>query len=95
MASTASIPNARPIRVRFGKPLLPETLEKEGLAMGSKNSYDAICVAARKALASGLMDKKVSRRVVEFAVEIRKRDSMNILMMTNTYKPLVGGLRSQ
>jgi len=36
--------------VRFGKPLLPEDLEKEGLAMGAKNSYEAICVAANLAL---------------------------------------------
>ena len=48
--STAKYPKFHPIRVRFGKPLLPEDLEKEGLAMGAKNSYDAICVAARKAL---------------------------------------------
>ncbi|MFA6378427.1 MAG: 1-acyl-sn-glycerol-3-phosphate acyltransferase [Candidatus Omnitrophota bacterium] len=49
-ASTATYPRRYPIRVRFGKPLLPEDLEKEGLAMGAKNSYDAICLAARKAL---------------------------------------------
>jgi 1-acyl-sn-glycerol-3-phosphate acyltransferase len=49
-ASTAKYPQFHPIRVRFGKPLLPEDLEKEGLAMGAKNCYDAICVAARKAL---------------------------------------------
>jgi long-chain acyl-CoA synthetase len=49
-ASTAKYPKCYPIRVRFGKPLLAEDLEKEGLAMGSQNSYDAICVAARKAL---------------------------------------------
>ncbi len=49
-ASTAKYPKYHPIRVRFGKPLLTEDLEKEGLAMGAKNCYDAICVAARKAL---------------------------------------------
>ncbi|MFH1189237.1 MAG: 1-acyl-sn-glycerol-3-phosphate acyltransferase [Candidatus Omnitrophota bacterium] len=49
-ASTAKYPKRYPIRVRFGKPLLPEDLEKEGLNMGAKDSYDAICVAARKAL---------------------------------------------
>jgi long-chain acyl-CoA synthetase len=49
-ASTAKYPKRHLIRVRFGKPLLPEDLEKEGLVMGAKNSYDAICVAARKAL---------------------------------------------
>ncbi len=48
--STAKYPKLHPIRVRFGKPLLPEDLEKEGLAMGAQNSYDAICVAARRAL---------------------------------------------
>jgi len=48
--STAKYPKRHPIRVRFGKPLLPEDLEKEGLAMGAKDSYEAICVAARKAL---------------------------------------------
>jgi long-chain acyl-CoA synthetase len=49
-ASTAKYPKRHPVRVRFGKPLLPEDLEKEGLAMGSQNCYEAICVAARKAL---------------------------------------------
>ncbi len=56
-ASTAKYPQFHPIRVRFGKPLLPEDLEKEGLAMGAKNCYEAICVAARKALIE-LKDKK-------------------------------------
>ncbi|MDD5680256.1 MAG: 1-acyl-sn-glycerol-3-phosphate acyltransferase [Candidatus Omnitrophica bacterium] len=50
LPSTAKYPKRHQIRVRFGKPLLPEDLEKEGLAMGSKNCYDAICVAARKVL---------------------------------------------
>lgn len=49
-ASTAKYPKRYPIRVRFGKPLIPEDLEKEGAAMGAKNSYEAICVAARKVL---------------------------------------------
>jgi len=49
-ASTAKYPKCHPIRVRFGKPLRPEDLEKEGFAMGSENCYDAICVAARKEL---------------------------------------------
>ena len=56
-ASTAKYPKRHPIRVRFGKPLLAEDLEKEGLAMGAKNSYEAICVAARKALIE-LKDRK-------------------------------------
>lgn len=46
----AKYPKLHPIRVRFGKPLLPEDLEKEGLAMGAKDSYEAIGMAARKAL---------------------------------------------
>ena len=50
LPSTAKYPKRYPIRVRFGKPLLPEDLEKEGLAMGAKDGYEAICVAARKAL---------------------------------------------
>ena len=49
-ASTAKYPKRYPVRVRFGKPLLPEDLEREGLVIGEKNSYDAICVTARKAL---------------------------------------------
>ena len=48
--STAKYPKRYPIRVRFGKPLLSGDLEKEGLAMGAQNSYEAICVAARRAL---------------------------------------------
>jgi len=48
--STAKYPKLHPIRVRFGKPLLVENLEKEGLAMGAQDSYDAICLAARRAL---------------------------------------------
>ena len=48
--STAKYPKRHQIRVRFGKPLRPEDLEKEGLAMGAQNSYEAICVAAREAL---------------------------------------------
>ena len=49
-ASTAKYPRCHPVRVRFGKPLIIEDLEKKGMAMGAKNGYDAICVAARKAL---------------------------------------------
>ncbi|MDO8580345.1 MAG: 1-acyl-sn-glycerol-3-phosphate acyltransferase [Candidatus Omnitrophota bacterium] len=55
--STVKYPKCFPVRVRFGKPLSCEDLEKEGLAMGSKNCYDAICVAARKALVE-LKDKQ-------------------------------------
>ena len=49
-ASTAKYPKRYPIRVRFGKPLLCEDLEKEGMTIGAQNCYDAICIAARKAL---------------------------------------------
>ena len=50
LPSMAKYPKLHHIRVRFGKPRLPADLEKEGLAMGAKDSYDAICIAARKAL---------------------------------------------
>ena len=49
-SSTAKYPKLHPIRVRFGKPLIPDDLEKEGFAMGAQNSYEAIGWAARKAL---------------------------------------------
>jgi len=48
--SNSKYPKRHSIRVSFGKPLLVEDLEKEGIAMGTHNCYDAICVAARKAL---------------------------------------------
>ena len=48
--SAAKYPKRHPIRVSFGKPLFVEDLEKEGLTMGALDNYDAICVAARKAL---------------------------------------------
>jgi long-chain acyl-CoA synthetase len=48
--STEQYPKCHPIRVKFGKPLFIGDLEKEGITMGSQDSYDAICVAARKAL---------------------------------------------
>ncbi len=56
-ASTAKFPKCHPIRVRFGKPLLIEDLEKEGLIMGAKDSYTAVGLAARRALME-LKDKK-------------------------------------
>ncbi len=49
-ASTAKYPKCHPIRVRFGKPFYPKDLEKEGLTMGTQDPYEAICLAARKAL---------------------------------------------
>ena len=48
--STARYPRCHPIRVRFGKPLYPDDLENEGRTMGVNDPYEAICVAARKAL---------------------------------------------
>lgn len=50
LPSTSQRPKRHPIRVRFGRPLLVEELEKKGLAMGARNSYEAICVAAREEL---------------------------------------------
>ncbi len=47
---TAKFPKRHPIKVKFGKPLDVGKLEKEGLQMGAKDSYDAICISARKAL---------------------------------------------
>jgi len=43
-------PKRYPIRLKFGLPLLPKDLEKEGLQMGTEDPYEAICLAARKAL---------------------------------------------
>jgi len=48
--STSKYPKRHSISVRFGKPLLSYDLEKEGLTMGTKDPYEAICLAARKAL---------------------------------------------
>jgi len=48
--STSKYPKCHPIRVRFGLPLLVGDLEKEGLTMGTQDPYEAICLAARKAL---------------------------------------------
>ena len=50
--STENYPKCHSIRVRFGKPLHPDDMEKEGLATGSKDPYEAICAAARRALIS-------------------------------------------
>lgn len=47
---TAKYPKRHSIKVKFGKPLLAGDLEKEGLAMGAKDTYEAIGIAARKAL---------------------------------------------
>ncbi len=47
---TATLPKRHPIRVKFGKPLDVEKLRKEGLEMGAKDDYAAICMAGKKAL---------------------------------------------
>jgi len=47
---TATLPKRHPIRVTFGKPLDTGKLLKEGLEMGARDDYAAICMAARKAL---------------------------------------------
>jgi long-chain acyl-CoA synthetase len=48
--STSKFPKRWPIKVKFGKPLLPEQLEKQGMGMGTQDPYEAICLAARKSL---------------------------------------------
>ena len=55
--STAKYPKRFPIRVIFGKPLSPEDLEKEGMLMGTEDPYEAICLAARKALMDLVTEK--------------------------------------
>ena len=47
---TSKFPKRYPIKVRLGKARDAEELEKEGLRMGAKDGYDAICMAARKTL---------------------------------------------
>ncbi|MGB3112452.1 MAG: AMP-binding protein [Candidatus Omnitrophota bacterium] len=47
---TSKYPKIHPLKVRFGKALDPEELEKEGLKMGAKDGYTAICMSARKIL---------------------------------------------
>ncbi|MDD5085462.1 MAG: AMP-binding protein [Candidatus Omnitrophica bacterium] len=47
---TNQFPKRHPIKVKFGKVLHPRELEEEGLKMGAKDSYEAMCIAARKAL---------------------------------------------
>jgi len=48
--STINFPKRHRIRLTFGKPLFPEDLEKQGLATGLTDPYDAICMAARNEL---------------------------------------------
>ncbi len=54
---TSKFPKRHPIKVRFGKALEPQELEKEGFKMGAKDSYEAICIAARNILIK-LKEKK-------------------------------------
>jgi len=57
--STSKLPRCHPIKVKFGLPLSVEDLEKEGLTMGTQDPYEAICLAARKALVE--LKKEVRR----------------------------------
>jgi long-chain acyl-CoA synthetase len=47
---TSKFPKRHPIKVRYGEALTPEELEKKGFSMGAKDSYEAICIAARDTL---------------------------------------------
>jgi len=47
---TSKFPKRHPITVKIGKVLDPAEVEKEGFRLGAEDSYEAICVGARKAL---------------------------------------------
>jgi long-chain acyl-CoA synthetase len=47
---TSKFPKRHPIKVRFGRALDIEGLEKKGLQEGASDGYHAICIAARQAL---------------------------------------------
>lgn len=47
---TSKFPKRHPIKVKYGKALESQELEKEGFKMGAKDSYEAICIAARETL---------------------------------------------
>jgi long-chain acyl-CoA synthetase len=47
---TSKYPRRHPIKVRFGKAVDVKGIEEEGLKLGAKDSYEAICVAAREEL---------------------------------------------
>jgi long-chain acyl-CoA synthetase len=47
---TSTFPKRHPIKVKIGKLLEIDQLEKEGLEEGASDSYDAICIAAKKHL---------------------------------------------
>ncbi|MEA3489358.1 MAG: AMP-binding protein [Candidatus Omnitrophota bacterium] len=54
---TSKFPKRHPIKVRFGKALDPEDMEKEGYKSGAKDGYEALCLGAREALIE-LKEKK-------------------------------------
>jgi len=45
---TKPLPRYCPIKIIFGEPVLPEVLMKQGLALGAKDEYGAICTALRE-----------------------------------------------
>ncbi len=47
---TSRFPSPHPIRVKFGKALDQKKVEEEGYRLGARDSYEAICIAARNAL---------------------------------------------
>lgn len=47
---TSKFPKLHPITVRFGQAQDYARIEKEGFTLGAKDSYDAICIQARKLL---------------------------------------------
>lgn len=65
-SSAAWFPRPYQVKVKFGKPLIVADLEKEGLEMGAKDSYEAICIAARKALIAlkGMRDGSADYKVI-------------------------------
>ena len=47
---TQKYPKRHPIKVKFGKPIEVDEAEKEGFKLGAKDSYEAVCMGARKVL---------------------------------------------
>ena len=47
---TKPLPRLHPIKIIFGEPVLPGTLIKQGLALGARDEYEAICIALREKL---------------------------------------------
>jgi long-chain acyl-CoA synthetase len=54
---TRKFPRCYPIKVKFGKPLEVEEAERIGNEIGARDSYEAICLGARRALVE-LKEKK-------------------------------------